>query len=117
MRIFGALLTVCAAAAVIPYKLDVNKEDKSVNAKGLIYDLSIKSDENGEKSVELKFSNPFKKDRGDFSECCKCGKDDTFEDTEFTEVTDETEESEENEENEETDGSDTENPADRAAEE
>ena len=102
MRFLGALLTVCAAAAVIPYKVEVNKEDKAVNAKGLIYDLNVKTDENGEKSIKVKFSNPFKKESADSECCCKCGKEDTFEDTEFTEITEDTEEAEETEETEET---------------
>ena len=112
MKFFGALLTVCAAAAVIPYKVDVNKEDNSVNAKGLIYDLSVTKDENGERNIEVNFKNPFKKESGCGSCCGKCESEDSFEDTEFTEVTEETKEAEETEETEE---ADTENPADKTA--
>lgn len=111
MKIFGALLTVCAAAAVIPYKINVNKEDKTVNAKGLIYDLNVTKDENGERDIEVNFRNPFKKENGSGSCCGKCENEDTFEDTEFTEVNADADEADETEETV------TENPAENTVEE
>jgi len=36
MRLLGTILTACAVAAVIPYKITVNEEDGSIGAKALI---------------------------------------------------------------------------------
>ena len=60
MKLLGALLAVCAAAAVIPYKVEIDKD------KALTYELSTETDEDGEKSVNICFFPDAKK------ACCAC---------------------------------------------
>ncbi len=55
MKLLGALLAVAAAAAVIPYKVEIDKENKTVKAKSLIYELTSVTDDDGEKDVNICF--------------------------------------------------------------
>ena len=75
MKLFGALLAVCAAAAVIPYKVEIDKENKTFKAKSLTYELSSQTDENGEKNVNICFFPEAKKscecECEDFCEACE----------------------------------------------
>ena len=66
MKLLGALLAVCAAAAVIPYKVEIDKENKTFKAQALTYELSTETDEDGEKSVNICFFPDAKK------ACCAC---------------------------------------------
>ena len=73
MKLLGALLAVCAAAAVIPYKVEIDKENKTFKAKSLTYELSGETDENGEKSINVCFFPEAKRscDCEDFCEACE----------------------------------------------
>jgi len=61
MKILGTLITACAIASVIPYKVTKSEEDGTVKAKALIYDLSISKGENGETKLNVKFFEDAKK--------------------------------------------------------
>lgn len=53
MKLIGALLAAVAAAAVIPYRVEVDKENKTLRLKSLTYELEASSNEDGEKSVKI----------------------------------------------------------------
>lgn len=53
MKLIGALIAACAAAAVIPYRVEIDKENKTLKLKSLTYEIEATSKENGEKSVKI----------------------------------------------------------------
>lgn len=80
MRLLGTILAACAVAAVIPYKIKVDEQDGSVNAKALIYDLKYYSDGNGNKKVNISLFGDIKKAANTIfnkkdenaGDCCEC---------------------------------------------
>ena len=61
MKLLGTLIAAAAVASVIPYKINVDENDKSLNAKALIYDINVSTGEDGQKKVNISFFGDIKK--------------------------------------------------------
>ncbi len=63
MKLFGALIAACAAAAIIPYRAEYDRENKTFKAKSLTYELETTVKADGEKSIKINILPDFCKDK------------------------------------------------------